>query len=168
MKKFLLTLFVLFSAILSLGNPALCDESITISKTVIEIGTLANQDKTDEALEKCLKALETNPNNKDLLYWNATILIQKNKGMEALEIADKALIMYPDYLEFNNLRGEAMEKIGNKSAALEEYNNVIKKDPKNISAYLLRGTLKLEMGDYTGAMDDTNKATTLMNEELAK
>jgi len=168
MKKFLLTLSILFSAVFLLESPAFCEDTLTISKTIIEIGTLTNEDKTDEALAKCLKALETYPDNRDLLYWHSTILLQKDKGMEALEVIDKALILYPEHLEFNNLRGEAMGKIGNKQAAMEEFDNVIKKDPKNAGAYLLRGNLKLEMGDYNGAMADTNKATDLIDEEISK
>ena len=51
-------------------------------------------------------------------------------------------------------RGTCMMDLGNFSGAMDEFDYVIKKDPKNSSAYSMRAIVKMKKGQYDSASAD--------------
>lgn len=62
-------------------------------------------------------------------------------------------------------RGFAKLEQGNYAEALVDFNQVIKEIPTHGPSYMIRGFLRFELGDYQGAIDDTERSF-LLGEEL--
>jgi len=157
MRKFLITFGLLISLMTCGVNVGFC-EDMEYLNTVNVIGSLANADKTDEALVKVNEALKKYPDQADLYYWRGVILTDQKKPMEALSDFDKAISLNPDDVTYHLTRGMCMADIGNKTGAMDEFNYVIKKEPENGLAYSMRAVIKLGMGDLTGANEDLELA----------
>ena len=167
MKKILVLFGIALSLTFCSMNFAYCEESVELLETITNIGTLvAIDEKYDEALEKCNKALEKYPDNAELYSWRATVLNRKGKNLEGLADIDKAIELDPDDLSYHVTRGSCMFDLGNVSAALEECNYVIGKDPKESSAYALRAVIRMQRMDLSGASEDLDRVNKLLDEEI--
>ncbi|MBX2840929.1 MAG: tetratricopeptide repeat protein [Flammeovirgaceae bacterium] len=112
----------------------------------------------DGAIEDFTKALEIDPENSNL-YVNRGIAYQKFNN-ENLAIQDfyKALEIDPE----NSLALFNMALIGKNNAnAINLLDNAIDGETAFPSAYINRGYVKYENGDYAGALDDFNRAISL-------
>ncbi|MER3373323.1 MAG: tetratricopeptide repeat protein, partial [Allomuricauda sp.] len=59
------------------------------------------------------------------------------------------------------LRGTVKDEAGNPSEALLDFDEAIKLDPENGSAYFNRGITRKSQGDLKGACEDFNQALSL-------
>jgi len=63
------------------------------------------------------------------------------------------------------MRGYVYSEIGNKRAAIRDYNQVIKIDPEYADAYVKRGYIHNEKGDKKSAIADFDKAISIFCKE---
>jgi tetratricopeptide (TPR) repeat protein len=70
----------------------------------------------------------------------------------------KAVELSPKDSIFRNNLAEALEKLNQDGAAIEQFGEAIRLDPQNISAFMDRGKLRDKQGDFKNAVADFTKA----------
>lgn len=160
MKRILF--FVLIAAGLVFGglNPVYSNDFEKV-KIISEIGTLANNDKYLQALDKCNEALKTYPDEPDLYYWRASIKKSMGDKKDTISDLDKAIKLNPKDDSYYVLRGICKLDLNDENAATADFNKAIELNPKSAAAYSMRACAKLSAGDYDGASADLTKANEL-------
>ena len=107
MKKFLIMAGLVIGLCLSFGNAAYCQQENPISKLhlISEIGTLANAQKYDEALEKCKSAMQSYPDDYELYYWKGAVESNLGEHEAAIEDFNKAIELKPELSSLYVMRG---------------------------------------------------------------
>lgn len=72
----------------------------------------------------------------------------------AMDFCNKAISEYPEASELYVYRGTIYEDLGNKRAALADFDKAIQLDPKNEDAYFYRGSLRHDMDSPQSAYKD--------------
>jgi tetratricopeptide (TPR) repeat protein len=71
----------------------------------------------------------------------------------------------PDYYEAYSIRGLLKYELGNKQAALADYDLAIALNRKSPTTYYNRGLTKSELGDNQGAINDLTQAAELFKQQ---
>jgi tetratricopeptide (TPR) repeat protein len=95
------------------------------------------------------KSLEPHPEN---IIWSKRA---------ALELADKAIELRPNYLHAYILRGWIYSQLGDNKQALENYNRAVSINNEYSLSYVARGNVRFTLGDRKGALQDLNRAIQL-------
>lgn len=130
----------------------------------------------EEESEKCFKkALDLDPNNRDVLASIGTALHSSGKYSDALEYFDKALIIDPENARIIKLRNGTLEKMqgteeyellkkAHESAKIEDYRNAIEYfdraiilNPKNPEPLYYKGMILSIMKRHREALECYNK-----------
>lgn len=85
--------------------------------------------------EQLYSLLKKNPNNKDLLFAYSIQLKNEKQLASALEIADRALKIDPEYALAHFLRGDILRNMGKYKEAVEEYIYTTQINPYCADAY---------------------------------
>ncbi len=89
------------------------------------------------------------------------ILVNAQKYQIAMTKCNAAIQKYPNESFLYYWRGSIHNSMGEKQAAIEDFNKAIGLDEKNAKAYVLRGICKADLEDKEGALQDYNKAIEL-------
>lgn len=133
-------------------------------KTISEIGTLANDENYNEALEKCNLALKKYPKEAELYYWSGLIKSYLGDKKSALQDYNKLISMRPKDSSAYVMRGICKSDLDDPFGAIEDFNKAIEINPKDSSAYSMRACVKIEIGDLNGANSDMNIANKITDE----
>lgn len=163
MKKSLFTLGLILGLLVFSCNISFANDSEKF-KLIYEIGTLSNQEKFDDALEKCSKAIKTYPDDAELYYWSATIKSLKGDKKNALIDYNKVIELNPKDENAYVMRGICKSDLGDTNGAIEDYNSALKINPQNSSAYSMRACAKIDLGDLNGANLDLNLANKIVDD----
>lgn len=163
MKKYLIMLGLILGLFVYTSNFCFANNSEKL-KLISEIGTLSNQEKYDEALEKCSLAMKTYPNEAILYYWSATIKSLKGDRKNALIDYNKVIELNPNADDAYVMRGICKSDLNDIEGAIKDYNTAIKLNPQNSSAYSMRACAKIDLGDFNGANDDLNIANKIVDD----
>jgi len=79
----------------------------------------------------------------------------------ALSAYNRALQLHPQNTTVLYQRGMLYDRLGNTTAALEDFTGAIQNSATPIEAYYQRGNLRLQLGDHQGAIADYSKALEL-------
>lgn len=164
MKKILLITGLFLALLINISNPSFASTDVEKVKIVSEIGTLSNNQKYTEALDKCNSALKKYPNDYELYYWSATIKSSMGNKKAALEDYDKVIKLNPKDANAYVMRGICKSDLGDPASAIEDFNKALAINPKDISAYSMRACSKIDLGDMNGANEDLNIANKLFDE----
>ena len=93
------------------------------------------------------------------------ILVNAQKYQIAMTKCNAAIQKYPNESFLYYWRGSVHNSIGEKQAAIEDFNKAIELDGTNAKAYILRGICKADLEDKKGALSDYNKAIELDPED---
>ena len=111
----------------------------------------------DKALAAIDKAIQLQPNNPNLYNEKSAVLIDLNRYREAAAAINKAIELSPRATFYMN-RGVAKSGLGDKQAAIQDYNQAIKINPNDALAYRNRGLDHYKLGDKQAAIQDFNQA----------
>lgn len=121
--------------------------------------------------------LKANPNDKDIIELKRKILgvepplvktaadyyedgvnaFNNNKYNDAITAFNKAIEIFPTYVEAYNMRAMAYEKIADYDKAIKDYNEVILKNPQDISTYRNRGMCYYKLEKFSEALIDFDR-----------
>jgi tetratricopeptide (TPR) repeat protein/S1-C subfamily serine protease len=114
-------------------------------------------EKYDEALKSIeiaiLSQRESEQKDLTLLNQKAVILSDKKQYEMAISIYDEGIRKYPEAYTYYN-RGNAKSALGNKQAAIADFDRAIALNPKFIEAYNNRGIAKSVLGNRQAAIAD--------------
>ncbi|ARV61576.1 hypothetical protein BZZ01_25730 [Nostocales cyanobacterium HT-58-2] len=118
------------------------------------------QQKYKEALESFNKATTYNPTYDPAWRELGDTLFALNRYDEARQVLEKVISLKPD--EFMAYRGlcNVLGELGNYPKAIQACDQAIKINPQPLQ-YILRGELRISMGDTTEAIKDFNAALRL-------
>jgi len=106
------------------------------------------------AEELIVHARKLAPGNLDVMSTQAFLLQQKLKNSDALDIYNNVLQADPDHKFARTQRAEMLNSMGNMRAAMEDYNELIRKSASDHRLKFTRGTLYLRMGLNDAAVMD--------------
>jgi tetratricopeptide (TPR) repeat protein len=98
---------------------------------------------------------------RELLFKRGTSLALRGQVIQAVAIYSEALAFVPSAKIFN-ARGRCWRRLGNSSAALEDFNRAIDADPSFGEAYRNRGNVLFEMKRFDAALHDFTVAVERM------
>lgn len=128
--------------------------------------SLLQLNKSDEALQKFLKAIDLNPTHIEALYQAGYLCSRSPFGSKrqyeiAIEYLSKAIDLRPNYIDAFLYRGVAYRRNGKLDKAMDDFNQAIKIDPQNARAYNRRGVVYVHQKQYGKALSDYNRAINL-------
>lgn len=90
-----------------------------------------------------------------------------NNLQNSITLFNQSIELDPLFKEAYLSRGVAYRKLGNNTAAIDDYSRAIELDPQYSAAYLNRGVAKSRLADYKGALEDYSKAIKFQPNYLA-
>ena len=138
-------------------------------KAIAAAGTLQQQGKIDEAIEKW-RAIATVATGSDTKLaaqaWFSVGYLnqQKNDVQAAINAYTKAIELKPDLAEAYNNRGAAKGGLSQHESAIADYNEAIHLKPDLVEAYVGRGTAKGGLSQHESAIADYDQAIQLKPE----
>ena len=122
----------------------------------------------DGAIRKCDEALKLNDQNPGAYVHRGMARLCKEHDDTAIQDFRRALELNPECtLAWNNLAVAYANK-GDFRKATECLNEVIKVDPVNLQAYLMRPQMHYRTGDYAKTIADLSKVITELDPENAE
>ena len=94
-------------------------------------------------------------------FEKGTSYVNKGKYDEAINYFNSAINYYPNYYEAYLELAKSYQASKNVSSAMIAFTETIKLSPKESSGYYFRGSYKLELNDYVGAISDFTKAISI-------
>ena len=88
--------------------------------------------------------------------------LAEEKGEEALELAEKAIKLFPEEGHFYALRGDARLVDGKYDMARKNYDTAIQRRDDYFYYYLRRGLARKELGQVTGAKSDLERSIEML------
>ncbi len=85
-------------------------------------------------------------------------LYQEGKYHDARTVFEGLVICNPYDAYFHNMLGAVYQQLDMKDEAAEEYTIALELDPEHLHAYVNRGELLLQNGDFDKALDDLKRA----------
>jgi tetratricopeptide (TPR) repeat protein len=126
---------------------------------------LYDEDKDKEALESYEKAITNEPNNADSWYGKGIALIGLGRYEEAIEAFDKAREYAPEKPAVWYSKALALQALGREQEAINVYNeaiatydDILRKNSKDIRAYVDRGAVLHKLGRFEDALASYDKA----------
>ena len=113
--------------------------------------------QADKALAPIDKAIQLQPNSPNLYNQKYLVLRNLKRYREAAAAIKKAIELSPRAAFYLN-RGYVRNELGDKQAAIDDYNQAIKFNPNYADAYYNRGIVRNELGDKQAAIDDYNQS----------
>ena len=114
-------------------------------------------DKNADAMRSIDIAIKLEPNDLALLNEKAQIFSNKKQYREAISIYDLITSRQPEASIYYN-RGIVKSKLGQKQAAIADYDRAIAINPNFIKAHINRGNTKSELGQKQAAIIDYDRA----------
>jgi S1-C subfamily serine protease/Tfp pilus assembly protein PilF len=109
----------------------------------------------DGAYTDITKSIEADPNNTGAYYFRGYLNFFTKRNYEyAINDLTKVIQMKYDNAASYFLRGWSFAIIDKNADALKDYAQCLKYDEKNTDALFYRSILKVELGDYQGAIND--------------
>jgi tetratricopeptide (TPR) repeat protein/S1-C subfamily serine protease len=122
--------------------------------------------KYPAALRSIEIAINLEPSDPILLNEQAVILSNNKQQRTAIAIYDKIIVKYPESYVYNN-RGVSKYDLGQKQAAITDYDRAIAINPNYSHAYNNRGLVKSDLGQNQSAITDYDRAI-VINPNFAK
>jgi tetratricopeptide (TPR) repeat protein len=100
-------------------------------------------------------------------YDQAARLAGKGDAQQAIERFQRAIVIYPDYLDARNDLGAQYLKLRRFDEAAEQFRFVLEKDPEYFNSRLNLGLVLVEQKDYAAAIAQLNQAVAIDGERPA-
>ncbi|QDU21145.1 protein kinase domain-containing protein [Urbifossiella limnaea] len=108
------------------------------------------------------RAVRLDPRDYNSWTQLSAVLLRMHDPEAALEAADRALVLNPDYSHAHINRGSVFQRQGRYTEALREFDLAVELEARtgmeSSGSYNNRGHARLRLGDYTGAIADFKEA----------
>lgn len=104
---------------------AALDSDPQMGQAAYNLCVVLSQDRLDEAVRFCRKAVQASPNVPKYAFTMAFYQQQKGDLAEAADVLEKLIDRFPNYSEAYTLAGEIYKKQGNKAAAIRIYKKAL-------------------------------------------
>lgn len=122
---------------------------------------LKGQDKLEEAVQACDKAIQLKPDYASAYYNRGVALHELGRLEDAVKSCDKAIQLKPDFAEAYCHRGAAFQGLGKLEEAVKNADKAIQLKPDFAEAYYNRGSALQELGQTKEAVSSFNEAIQL-------
>jgi len=122
----------------------------------------SDQGNLKEAINVFKKALEANPNSPRILAELASTYEQNKEYKNAIETFKKAIEVDDDSLDLRKGLAQALLEDNQDEQAEREYLKILEADPDEGFAYLRLGQIYRKRRDYEKALENFNKANTIL------
>lgn len=143
-------------------QPIAVDANGLIEKGKIEL----DQQQFRRAIKCFSEALDKQPQSVRALSMRASVYERIGAYSQAIKDYTRAIEIKPDSDLYAH-RAWCTQKIGQNRTALIDYDKALELNDKNAIAYKRRGTLRMKLGDYQGALGDFNQVL-IIDPEAAK
>lgn len=131
-------------------------EYVESNETIKQAKSLARADQYEEAIKLIDKALESDTENLDLIYYKGHFLQELKRYEEALEQYQRALAIHPNDLDFYFYTANCLRLMKKPEEALAEYDKAVALDPNETFYLYHKSNYLRELGrheDAVAAMD---------------
>jgi tetratricopeptide (TPR) repeat protein len=140
-----------------------CDTALKITPDLAEahrwrVATLLELRRYDEVLSSCDGYLAKGTLSADILEVRGLARSQQKNFTGAIDDYTQALVLQPDRIALYAHRGWAHLVIAAPKLAYRDFDEVIRRDPKNSDGYAGRGAALVLMGEDRDALNDVEKA----------
>lgn len=108
------------------------------------------------------KAVRLDPRDYNSWTQLSAVLLRQADPEAALEAAERAIVLNPEYSHAHAARGSVLDRIGRYDDAVGSFTRAIELEARNRSEYARsynnRGQTRLRLGDYSGAVGDFKEA----------
>ncbi|OPX69939.1 MAG: lipoprotein NlpI [Methanoregulaceae archaeon PtaB.Bin056] len=148
-------LLVITMACLLCFSHAVAEDANTVYQQALD---LYYQQKLDDALVTCERALLLNPKSSSSWVLKGLILDDLGRYQEALNAYDEAITLKPNsHIAYNN-KGNTLKHMVRYDEALEAYDQSLKINPSYTTAYYNKGNLLSLIGRYNDAIKSLDSA----------
>lgn len=151
--KNIILFFALLSFTYTTNAQSVADDFYKQAKQYSSVGDVA------KAVEYYSKTIEADPKFLNAYFNRGSILAQQNKYQEALNDFINFNKISPNDYEVEYLMAACHYYLGDKNISFELVNKALKNKQDFFDALKLRGTIYLEKGEHTKAIDDLNRAS---------
>lgn len=155
---------IIFSVILCvlLGTTSSAEGALTSIEFWKEVDPLFDDEKYDEVITYCDKALENNPDYSTAYYYRSRAYHLSGEYSKAVSDISKAMELEPDHMGYYFIRGSSYRELEDYPNAISDYSKYIEeKNPDNPSVYTARAEFYFKLEDYTNSISDYSKAIEL-------
>lgn len=136
----------------------------------------ARQEKLDEAIADCTKAIGLKSDNHEAYNWRGVCYETKKDFEKAFADYDKAVSIRPQSATYLRNRGDIHYALKRFDAAWSDYDKAVADEPKEATNYFKRGNASFQRSKFDDAINDYTKALELKpdlkaaadNREVAK
>jgi tetratricopeptide (TPR) repeat protein len=131
---------------------------VDLENSLIELVKLLNADMSKEdGLNLMRRLLESYPRMAELHFAYALLATDKEEYRLALEEAERALALHPDWNRARLLQAQVMSRMGDSQKAREAIEQALKRDPGNIRLRMIYSQFIAKAGDKRGAERELEK-----------
>lgn len=135
-------------------------EDITETAAINLSSKMLRQGEVEDALSILNKKIEAGTDN-PLIFYNAGVaLIKKRKYTKAVELLSESIRLDPNIGALNN-RAFCYTALNESKKAIDDYTAILEIDENQAVAYIRRGQLYFNQGDFESARIDLQKASSL-------
>jgi tetratricopeptide (TPR) repeat protein len=125
------------------------------------------QGQIELAMARYMEVLRKNPQNAEALYYCAVVACQGRQFQEGIDLARRALACGKDDGRVYNLIGQAQQNLGDKLAAIKNFDEALRRDPNLAEAHGNRASILAEAGYPQEALKAYDRAVALKPDSLA-
>jgi tetratricopeptide (TPR) repeat protein len=119
------------------------------------------QGQLEQALERYVEVLQSDPENADALYYVAVVACQGGEYAEGIKLARRALTLGAPTARLHNLLGQALYREGERLEAIKNFDTAIALDPNMADAHGNRANVLFDGGFPDEALKSFDRALTL-------
>ncbi|MGD9099138.1 MAG: protein kinase, partial [Anaerolineae bacterium] len=128
-----------------------------------------NVDEMMAAIEMAERNLPADPQFRsggEMIYFMQTaIALMRGDAQDGVELMNQAIAVNPNVAMFYAARGGCYFQVGELERALADWESVIERDPRNVSAHGMKGLVLWQMGDLEAASSALNHMIELKPDE---
>jgi tetratricopeptide (TPR) repeat protein len=136
------------------SDPKFIPAYVAVALSQVKLG------KSDDAKKVCEEALVREPENMDVFYARSIVNASRKDFQNAINDITRVILAKPSKGAFM-LRASYYEVLGQHHTAVSDYSQVIKLDPKDVTAYLNRASANEQIQNFKAALSDYNKVAAL-------
>ncbi len=119
------------------------------------------QGQLEQAMERYVEVLQSDPENADALYYVAVVACQGGEYEEGIKLARRAISIGPPQARLHNLLGQALYRQGERLEAIKNYDRAIALDPNFADAHGNRANVLADAGFPDEALKSFDRALAL-------
>ncbi|NNE99878.1 MAG: tetratricopeptide repeat protein, partial [Pyrinomonadaceae bacterium] len=128
-----------------------------VDKLLTEAFVLHKMGYVDSALKKCLKSIDQEKDNEEIVLLASELLAERNDPGAAYELLSSSRRRFPDCVEIDAMLGKVCIQLGRISEALMLFSTVLDKVPNHNQSVVSMAGILLGQSDFDSACETLDK-----------